>query len=148
MFVQYQTKLLWNCVLKSTQCYCQLIYSYYMPNNSYEKLRVVWLWPFKHSSFFVLFGTATRKSAALIISSVVICDCTPRPTTSSPPKVKIKIWSQKWKKPVREFSSFGRASVFLQLSNYDGKKGRPFWSNWWRVRLSASICVVCSLLSG
>lgn len=130
-----KTKYLWNCVLKSThlQYYCKLI-------CSYKESRVVWLQPFQQSNkiLFVLFTSATRKRVALIIS--ISRDCT------SPPN--IKIWSQKWKKPVREFGSFSRALVSLQLSNYDGKKGRPFWSNWWRLRLSASICVICSLLSG
>lgn len=74
--------------------------------------------------FFVLFACTIRKSAALIISSAVIDDCTLQPTTFSPPK--IKIWSQKWKKPVREFGSFRSTSVFLQPSNYDGEKRTAF----------------------
>lgn len=47
------------------------------------------------------------------------------PITSSPPKIKLHA-HKKWKKPVGEFGSFGRASVFLQLSNYDGKRDGLF----------------------
>lgn len=127
------------------QYYCQFIHSHNVSINSLKKNASCLVMSNNNKIFFLLLGNAWH----IIISSVMIDNCTTDPRTSSPPKVKIKKSGHRNERNLFVNTAHlaePRCSCRSLITT--GKKGRPFWSNWWRMRLSASICVVCSLLSG